>query len=157
MSRAEIETLSREIINPIGPWLINYKVCGSYRRGKPDSGDIDIVYLPYEDKTGVVDIELEHLYGCKATHVKKSFMYNGVQVEMLPANFKDWGAMILYATGPGEFNVEMRRKAKSLGYKLNQYGLFEFKNGEYAYVVGRSEEEIFIMLQMPWLLPEERK
>lgn len=158
VNRIEIETLVEEILEPIKQMLEKWLICGSYRRKKPDSGDIDLVYAVKPEFNGCVDIELEYLYGCKSTLIKKSFLYKGVQVEMLESTPVAWGAMILYATGPGTLNVDMRRKAKELGYKLNQYGLWQFdiKLNQDICVASLDEKDIFAKLGMPWLEPEDR-
>ena len=46
----------------------------------------------------------------------------------------------------------MRKQAKKLGYKLNEYGLY--KNDEMLFVL--SEQEIFHKLKMDYLSPNKR-
>ncbi len=48
----------------------------------------------------------------------------------------------------------MRNKAKKLGYKLSEYGLFKLSNNELIYT--NSELEIFDLLDMKYLKPNER-
>ena len=60
--------------------------------------------------------------------------------------------MLLYSTGSKQFNINLRTKAKKLGYKLNQEGLF--KNNKKINV--RGEKGIFKKLKVPYLPPEKR-
>ena len=46
----------------------------------------------------------------------------------------------------------MRRKAKKLGYKLNEYGLY--KNDDKIEI--KSEKDIFKKLEMHYLKPKDR-
>ena len=52
----------------------------------------------------------------KSKHVLKADIRFVPQVSYLSA--------LVYFTGSKENNLEMRRKAQQLGYKLNEYGLF---------------------------------
>jgi DNA polymerase/3'-5' exonuclease PolX len=61
---------------------------------------------------------------------------------------------LLYFTGSYELNQKMRFNAKKLGYKLNEYGLYDLKTDEM--IVVTSEQEIFELLKMNYLMPKER-
>ena len=60
--------------------------------------------------------------------------------------------MILYSTGSQMHNIHMRSVAKKQGYKLNQIGLYK---GD-KLIPTTSEEEIFKLLGMPYVVPEKR-
>src|SRR5438874_8375908 len=59
----------------------------------------------------------------------------------------------MYFTGSKEHNVALRARAKRRGWTLSEYGLFE---GDKA-IAGRTEEEIYAKLGMPWIPPEIRE
>jgi DNA polymerase/3'-5' exonuclease PolX len=59
---------------------------------------------------------------------------------------------LVYFTGSYELNRIMRKQAKELGYKLNEYGLY--KNDKFIYIT--SERELFKKLRMKYLKPMER-
>ena len=49
MSRDEVEEIAGEVkkaVRKICRWEVKIVVCGSYRRGKSESGDVDILLLP---------------------------------------------------------------------------------------------------------------
>ena len=62
----------------------------------------------------------------------------------------------LYSTGSKEFNIRMRRLAKSKGYLLNQKGLY--KSGKRLNSSKfKSEKSIFDFLNMKYVSPKSRK
>jgi DNA polymerase/3'-5' exonuclease PolX len=80
----------------------------------------------------------------------QTFPVRRIDIRFIP--FLSWYPGILYFTGSKNLNLAMRNKAKKLGYKLNEYGLF--KGSKNIYV--ESEEEIFNLLEMKYLEPQER-
>lgn len=77
-----------------------------------------------------------------------------VDIRLIPM-ISYWYAL-LYFTGSYEFNQNMRSKAKKLGYKLNEYGLFDLKKTNNEMLVVTSEQEIFEKLEMNYLQPSQR-
>lgn len=133
-----------------------FLICGSYRRGKPDCGDIEIVFLA-EDKSGV-RLAISQLFGTTADYGPIMHgPFRGVQFDLFIANTQEWGSMILHATGSGKFNMLMRARAKERGYKLNQYGLWErTSEGDRRVIGGESELDYFAGLGMRYVKPEDR-
>ena len=64
-----------------------------------------------------------------------------------------WPAL-LYFTGSYDLNQNMRLKAKKLGYKLNEYGLYDLRTGDM--IVVTSEQEIFEKIEMNYISPNQR-
>ena len=60
--------------------------------------------------------------------------------------------MILYTTGSKDNNTLMRHKAKLLGYKLNQYGLFQGKKQ----IMLKTEADYYEILKLEYKTPAER-
>ena len=59
---------------------------------------------------------------------------------------------ILYTTGSKMFNIRMRAIAKHQGYVLNQNGLFR----DTVQIPTKKEQDIFKILKMEWIKPENR-
>ena len=59
---------------------------------------------------------------------------------------------LVYFTGSKEFNINMRQKAKKMGYILNRYGLY--KNNKKIPI--NSEKELFEKLKIKFILPKDR-
>jgi DNA polymerase (family 10) len=63
---------------------------------------------------------------------------------------------LLHYTGSKNFNIRVRSHAKSLGYKLNQYGLFDVKTGNQIIISKASEKTILKKLGITYKEPHER-
>jgi DNA polymerase/3'-5' exonuclease PolX len=156
-------------------------VCGSYRRGLPTCGDLDVLLStdgipPADLLTQVVDGltrvkflvgNLTHEGGTKYMGVCKlpGVGSKGRRIDIRIIPRAALGAAQLYFTGSGEFNVAMRNVALKAGYTLNEYGLYRVAPGkaEKAEKVEKSElipctseEDIFTHLRIVYLKPHER-
>jgi DNA polymerase/3'-5' exonuclease PolX len=148
------------------------QICGSYRRQKLTSNDIDLlVTIPTileEDKNLEKDIIqkiVKKLHDNnflldditpQATDKYMGFIkyakfpVRRIDIRFIP--FLSWYPAILYFTGSKDLNLMMRNKAKKLGYKLNEYGIFKGSKN----ILVESEAEIFNMLEIKYLEPQER-
>jgi DNA polymerase/3'-5' exonuclease PolX len=148
------------------------QICGSYRRQKLTSNDIDVlVTIPtiltedlIEEKFIIQKI-VKHLQNNKflidsitpdSTNKYMGFCkYNKFPIRRIDIRFipfLSWYPALLYFTGSKEFNLMLRSKAKKMGYKVNEYGIY--KNNKNILV--ESEEEIFKLLEIKYLEPQER-
>jgi DNA polymerase (family 10) len=78
---------------------------------------------------------------------------NGLAVDLRVVPAEGFGAALHYFTGNKSHNIHIRRLAQRLGLKLNEYGLFRGKRR----VGGRTEEEVFTAVGLPWIPPELRE
>lgn len=157
-----------------------FEICGSYRRNKPTSGDIDILVSKVgtqnddKDKTNHLDILIKRL--------KKNIKSNGNQPLIVDditdksyktkymgfAKFKDnpirridvrfvsldvYPSAMLYFTGSAELNIKMRKIAKKQKLKLSEYGLTKEDGSR---LVITSEYDIFKILKIEYLSPDLR-
>jgi len=131
---------------------------GSLRRGKETVGDIDI--LVGDDKpAGIMDAfvsypEVKDVL-MKGPTKSSIVLKNNLQVDIRCVETKSYGAALQYFTGSKDHNVSMRRIGVDLGYKLNEYGVYERDSGEM--VAGATEEEVYKILGLPWIPPEMRE
>lgn len=131
-------------------------VAGSVRRRKPIVTDIDLVAV-----TDLLDASvLGEQAGFRWTPRGATADIDGVRVEVYVASRTTAGATMLYATGPGEFNVYMRIKAKQRGWKLSQKGLLDrdtdLRVDSPSGDPWRDEWELFNCLDVPIMDPEQR-
>ena len=75
-----------------------------------------------------------------------------VNVDLYSATEQTWGALLLIRTGSAEHNIELSKRALSMGMKLTHNGLT--KDGK---VIASSEKEIFEALGLSYIGPEERE
>lgn len=155
--RNEIDKLNN-YLNQING--LTFMICGSYRRGLPDSGDIDIVVLDVPN-TSLIEylITLPFMREILAKGTKK---INGValidkvhrRIDFEIVQKEEYPYAILYFTGPKEFNIALRDRARKMGWRLNEKGLI-LANGESFNL--SSEKEIMETLGFPYYTPEERE
>jgi len=140
--------------------MLDFDVCGSYRRGCRMIRDVDIVAIAVQvsDREAILaafgellDPEAPrfHAHG-KMVH---SGPVNGVQVDLNVGLPDEKATMVCYATGSMMFNIKMRGLAKRQGFKLSQYGLFK---PDGLKVVTPTEEDVFKAIGMDFKIPEER-
>lgn len=156
-------------------------LCGSYRRGRAKSGDVDCLITHPDIKTledletnptnvlakfvemlTNVDFLVDHLtdFGrskymgfCIIKQVgKKNNIARRIDIRFIP--YDSYGASILYFTGSKTFNTQMRTHALGKGYSLNEYGLKRLSDN--VLIPCKTEEEVFEILKYPYKKPEER-
>lgn len=169
--RKEIEDFEK-LINLILKKKENiiFQICGSFRRGKETSGDIDILISNKENNKSCIlsfvkilielDILVDHLtingenkyMGIGKLPSKKYKTFRRIDIKFV--EMESYSASLLYFTGSANLNKEMRRKAIQKGYKLNEYGLYKKDNNEKLNTP--DEKSIFNFLEMDYLNPINR-
>jgi DNA polymerase/3'-5' exonuclease PolX len=155
-------------------WLFG----GSYRRGRPYSNDLDIVFLGGPDEWHALvervnareeGLRITPPYQGGETREECVFLVAGrryrIKADVFWTEPSAAAYMLLYATGNYTSNIRMRAVAKRSGRLLNQYGLFQLvpsslasrSEGRAAGAPAASEREIFRLLGMDWLAPGERE
>ncbi|MBI5344506.1 MAG: PHP domain-containing protein [Deltaproteobacteria bacterium] len=79
----------------------------------------------------------------------------GIQVDIRVVEEKSFGAALQYFTGSKAHNIALRERAKKLGYKISEYGVFSEKTGKW--LAGRTEEDVYKMAGLPLIPPELRE
>jgi DNA polymerase/3'-5' exonuclease PolX len=149
-------------------------ICGSYRRGLPQSSDIDILIcdmnLLFKNdvdnsktlKKIVECLKKQKIITDDITSDKVSTKYMGFcryekknyRIDIRLVALESYYSALVYFTGPYELNTKMRSIAKKYGFKLNEYGLFKKNTSEP--IILNSEKDLFNILQIEYLEPEER-
>ncbi len=133
-------------------------VAGSLRRMKETIGDIDI--LVTSPKAGpVMDVfttfpKVKQVLAKGPTR-SSVVLDMGIQADVRVVEPESFGAALQYFTGSKEHNVKLREKAVRKGLKINEYGVFEVKSDRR--VAGRTEEEVYAAVGLPWIPPEIRE
>jgi len=155
---AEADRIAQEILAHLRRCntIDTLEVAGSYRRGRDTVGDLDILAIAQDSKEAM---------NCLATYpglaqvlvrgeTKMSVRLDtGLQGDLRVVPPESFGAALQYFTGSKEHNVVLRGMAKALGLKVNEYGVFR---GE-KQIAGRTEEEVYKALGLPWFPPELRE
>jgi DNA polymerase/3'-5' exonuclease PolX len=169
--REEIQTHEKYLkliikIYDIPPGSIKFCITGSYRRGKVDSGDIDVLLTCKDKKKYKQFIEalkeskylVEHL----AEGPKK---YNGIckygknpcrRIDIMYTKPEEYPFAVLYFTGSKEFNVKMRADLLERGLSLNEYSLKDSNTKKPVNHTFVEEKDIFDYLDMEYVHPCDR-
>ena len=184
--RAEIEKIEKVIKHICGAIDKDFvvEICGSYRRGRSDSGDVDTLIAhpklltPEQIKSkrplskivrtlSLCNFLVDHLTNDGDTKYMglgqlKGFPHSRrVDIRFVP--YYCFAPALLYFTGSMTFNTKMRNHALSKGYSLSEYGLrkMEFDKKQNKEVKGpieivTTEEDVFKFLDYPYSTPQER-
>ncbi len=155
---AEADQFAQEIKAHLAqvPGVEQLEVAGSYRRGKETVGDLDVLVVA-EDSDPVMDRFAQYhavaevlLRGETKMSVR---LHSGLQVDLRVVHHQSFGAALVYFTGSKQHNVVLRSRAKQRGLKINEYGVYRGSE----YIAGRTEEEVYATLDLPWIPPELRE
>ena len=138
---------------------IQFQICGSYRRGKSDSGDIDILVIAKPNINVISEILRCPIFTHTLAYGDKKFLgickidqlHRRIDIELVQPH--EYPYAVTYFTGPAQFNKMMRQRAIDLGVRLNEKTL---TNAHDQYYVARDEAHVFELLGIKYLTPEER-
>lgn len=138
------------------PGVTEIDMAGSYRRNKETVGDLDI--LAVCKAAGKVMDRLAHFEGVSQVlahgRTKSSVrLRNGLQLDLRVVPEASYGAALLYFTGSKQHNILIRRMGIERGLKINEYGVFRGARR----IAGRSEQEVYRAVGLPWIPPELRE
>lgn len=131
-----------------------YEICGSYRREKEDSGDIDIVFIPKSIdiyNNWFNNLNLEKRKGRLANNV----LIEGVQIDLFMATENSYAAMVMTWTGSRGFNIVMRGKLNRQGYVYTRNGIYDQKTGDIVKNI-KTEADIFNIAKINFVKPCDR-
>jgi len=133
---------------------------GSLRRMKETVRDIDILTISTHPKK-IMDVftKLPQVKRVMAKGETKSSLLtkDDIQVDLRVVENKSYGAALLYFTGSKNFNIKLRQIAQRKKLKINEYGIFSVKTKKEKYLAGKTEEEIFNLLKLDYIVPEIRE
>jgi DNA polymerase (family 10) len=131
-------------------------LAGSSRRLKETVADLDVVATSKES-TEAMDALAAHPLVVKVLArgetKQRVRLRSGVEMDLRVVPDESYGAAMQYFSGSKEHNIVIRRRAQDRGLKLNEYGLFR---GD-ELVGGRTEEEVYRLVDLPWIPPELRE
>ena len=155
---AEAKAQSDAIIADLGQLdsVQHISEAGSCRRRKETVGDLDILVTssePDEVMDALADHELVSKVLARGDTKQRVRLNSGLELDLRVVPEESYGAALLYFTGSKEHNIVLRRRSQDRGLKLNEYGLFK----KDKLVSGKTEEEVYKSLDLPWIPPEIRE
>lgn len=180
--RAVAEKVITDIVNDLGPWTERYDIAGSYRRGKADVGDVEMVYIPkyrnrVTDLFGAIEqVDLlgewleENMLSPGAMFslrmnsagrkigfgpLNKMLVHNAtnVPVDIFTTSAANWGMAMVVRTGPADLNIHIMRAFLAKGMKGHAYGGVTRRGLDMPMP---TEEDVFKALGWSYRVPQDR-
>ena len=131
-------------------------VAGSCRRCRETVGDLDVLATSTDSPEVMNRLasheRVEQVLARGGTK-QRVWLRSGLEMDLRVVPDESYGAALQYFTGSKEHNIVIRRRAQERGFKLNEYGLFR----DDELVAGRTEEEVYAAVGLPWIPPELRE
>ena len=104
-----------------------------------------------KDDLTSIDSTTKYMGFCKLLKLNRR-----IDIRLIPK--KSLAPAMLYFTGSGDFNVNMRTYALTKGYTINEYGIYKVKpNGKKGFRIKTdTEEDIFNVLKLDYVEPQNR-
>ncbi|UCH85548.1 MAG: histidinol-phosphatase, partial [Candidatus Latescibacterota bacterium] len=151
-------TEAAEIVGAVDshPGVKRSLLCGSLRRIRETVKDIDIL-VSASKPDAIMDLftKLPRVDTVVAKGQTKSSvtLRSGINADLRVVNDKEFPFAAHYFTGSKEHNTALRARAKKMGLKLNEYGLFD---GDKP-IACKNEEAIYKKLGLDYIPPELRE
>ncbi|MGB5826442.1 MAG: DNA polymerase/3'-5' exonuclease PolX [Pseudomonas mandelii] len=153
-------------VEPVAHRLIEYlqqlagiedaTVAGSLRRMRDTVGDVDLL-VAAAPSVNVTAHLLKHpeisTVLVKGRTRASVVLGSGLQVDMRIVKPAQFGAALVYFTGSKAHNIAIRQRARKLGLKLNEYGVFKAEEC----VARATEVAVYQALGLVWITPELRE
>lgn len=150
---AEGERIVRKVEKQLRPISQAVIPAGSVARKRLEIADIDFVVLPKNLKKFDQEIRDMGFSGGDDMRIYKKLV-DGIKVELYMAHApEEMGSMIFMWMGDRIMNIAQRSKAKKMGLKLNQYGLWK---GNKPVLQSPDERDFWDHLGMEYHTPEQR-
>jgi len=178
--RALAEQVVADLLPKLMPFCHRMEVAGSYRRGKAEVGDVELVFMPklrpvkmdLFGGTTEVDTMADRLDALvregvlsKRLNVRGAVSWgpknklaqhcaSGMPVDLFATSEDAWWNYLVCRTGSAENNVRISQAAQDKGWRWEPYGA-GFMTPE-GLVRVESEEALWGILGLPYVPPEQR-
>lgn len=172
-----------ELVRPLLEWIAEessvsrVEVAGSYRRRRETVGDVDVLAIS-SDCEAVIQHFLAYPQVRRVDKAGETrataHLASNLQVDLRVLSEEDAGAALVYFTGSKEHNIALRTRALERGLSISEYGVFRLADHDGAgadedavlsstgrelgvRVAGRTEEDVYESVGLPWIPPELRE
>jgi DNA polymerase/3'-5' exonuclease PolX len=158
------------------PAALEGVIVGSYRRGRPDSGDIDMLV-----RTARADVDAgaalaDYVSALRSLGYIREVLAQGEhkclaiaalpgaggagktkarRLDLLVTPPAEFPFAVFYFTGCDTFNVRVRAHAQERGFTLNEHALTQVSSGKTVKGI-KTERDIFSALKLKWVEPVDR-
>lgn len=136
--------------------ILRIDVVGSIRRRKETVGDLDMLVQclrakPVMDRLADFATVAEVLVRGRTKMSVR--LRDGLQLDLTVVPEVSYGAMLQCYTGSKGHTSELRRRATERGLRVTDFGVFRGRDR----VAGRTEEDVYEAIGLPWIPPELRE
>jgi len=177
---AEARAIITELVEILRPACERIEIAGSVRRGKLEVKDAEVVIIPTPELLPLTDTLIEYgkaqyaLYGDKKTKrwgtAYRGLLFRDIKCELFMTTAESWGYQYWLRTGPGDANTYIMKwlglpHVKAPVRFQEGYGWHSVNwayDGKKWVAPDRrrlriaSEEDLFAVLGMPFIPPNER-
>ena len=171
--------VAEELLAALEPCCERIAIAGSLRRGKPDVGDIELVYVPrtgqmrkpgelFPQRSELADEIIDrwladgtlrkrpNVNGVTSWGPQNKFAvhWSGIPVDLFGTTKERWFVALVVRTGSKETNTALAYAAQQRDMRLHAYGLLEGADGQP--IIPQFEQEVFERCGMPYREPERR-
>jgi len=174
--------VAEELRAILAPFCHRIVVAGSLRRGRPEVGDVELVYVSRSEKrqlpgdmfewrdVALADVEIATMQAVglldRRLNVRGAVTYGpknklmlhrptGMPVDLFATTEEAWWNYLVCRTGPAESNVRICEAAIRKGWHWNPYSVgFTTPAGVRR---ADSEQDVFDLVGLPYLKPEDRR
>lgn len=151
--RADVGELAAAVLKSFRLWWPAALV-GSFRRETETVGDLDIMVRRLDLSLFLLRNRYQAVLLSNPDTVKTRgrAQIGDLKIDLFGCRLESWGAGMILTTGPANFSIAMAARAKSMGMVLRMSGLKDMG----GVVGGRTEHEVFEILDMDYIPPTER-
>lgn len=173
--------VANELCDRLGPHCERLVVAGSLRRGKPEVGDIELLYIPklaqmpdglFDVKAfNLADSELVQLVGMGVLRPRPNVnghtswgeknklavhVPSGIPVDLFSTTEDKWWCALVTRTGSKESNIRLCNGAHRLNREFLPYGVGVRDRASGEVLPATSEKHVFELCGVDYLEPERR-
>lgn len=171
MILSEAEAIARRCVETLRPYCDRIEIAGSIRRRKPEPGDIEIVAIPngYELRDmleEVVETGRDPRFAPAVESLGTVLKGNphsgrfiqvalpeGITLDLFLATPENWGLIFAMRTGPAEYS----HRVLACGWVMKGYHSIDGMLCTVGHKVPvHEEEDLFNLIGVPWIPPEDR-
>ena len=153
-AKAEAEAIVRSLL--LLEAVDQASVAGSCRRSMDTVGDLDVLATS-SDSLAAMNMLAAHprveAVLSRGDTKQRVRLRSGIELDLRVVPTESFGAALQYFSGSKEHNIVIRRRGLDRGLKINEYGVFR----DEELVAGRTEEEVYASVGLPWIPPELRE
>lgn len=147
---------ARAVVAQLDPLCRRIEVAGSVRRQAPEVRDLEIVCIPevtrYLEFQRLVDSWPRVKGQPNGRYTRRKLLRHNLEIDLFICSAQTWACNLLIRTGCADFSRALATLAQRRGLQFRDAKLW---SGERSTGV-LEEEEVFHLLGLPWIPPNQR-